>query len=257
MSNCGIYRILNTRNGKFYIGSSKNLKSRKSDHFKTLRSDRHHSIKLQRAWNKHQDKSFVFEPILFCNEEMLITYEQQFLNFYKPQYNMSLIAGRMDAITRAKATENAIKFYSSEDGKACCKNRAKKSRKTILDRGLQRGNNNGNSILTEQDVINIAKSEKSSKELAKFYNVSFYAIDDIRSRRSWKHLSLEIKEYDNYKGLIGEKNHKAKLTEKDVCDIDKSDKSVKELSELYGVKIGTIYDILSRRIWKHVPKGIK
>lgn len=51
--NCGVYRWFNTVNGKSYVGSSANINKRKQEHLKGLTSNNHHSIKLQRAWNKY------------------------------------------------------------------------------------------------------------------------------------------------------------------------------------------------------------
>ena len=50
--NSGVYQILNVTTNKRYIGSSKNIVKRLKDHIKSLHSGKHHSILLQRAWNK-------------------------------------------------------------------------------------------------------------------------------------------------------------------------------------------------------------
>ena len=54
----GIYSILNTANGKRYIGQSVNLASRKSYHFNALRQSRHKNRHLQAAWNRYGPKAF-------------------------------------------------------------------------------------------------------------------------------------------------------------------------------------------------------
>lgn len=77
----GIYRILNSKNGKMYIGSSKNLRERKINHFSMLRNNSHHSLHLQRAWNKSLNKSdFVFEILEYCEESLLIEKENYYLD---------------------------------------------------------------------------------------------------------------------------------------------------------------------------------
>ena len=52
----------------------------------------------------------------------------------------------------------------------------------------------------------------------------------------------------------GEKNSRAVLTEKDVLEIrnNSNNKSYKELSQQYGVKVGTIYQIVKRLRWTHI-----
>jgi group I intron endonuclease len=96
MSNSGIYQIRNTRNGKIYIGSTDNFNRRKSEHFSCLRNNKHSASKLQNSYNKTKDKSFfIFEILLICREDNLILYEQIFMDYYKPWYNGTLVAGRL------------------------------------------------------------------------------------------------------------------------------------------------------------------
>ena len=54
MNAAGIYAIENKVNGKVYVGSAVDLG--------------HHSLKLQRAWDKHGAASFAFAPLPFPDE---------------------------------------------------------------------------------------------------------------------------------------------------------------------------------------------
>lgn len=56
-----------------------------------------------------------------------------------------------------------------------------------------KGSKHHNSILTEDDVINIFKSEEPYNELMKKYNVSKSTISSIKNRRNWNHLTKEIR----------------------------------------------------------------
>jgi group I intron endonuclease len=89
----GIYKITNNVNGKFYIGSAKSLSSRWRLHKSQLKNNKHHSIYLQRSFNKYGYSSFSFEIIECCEIEDLIEREQFYLDSLKPQYNMAKIAG--------------------------------------------------------------------------------------------------------------------------------------------------------------------
>lgn len=60
LKNSGIYMILNIQNVKVYIGSSKNLHSRKLSHFKTLKNNKHYNYHLQAAYNKYGKENFNF-----------------------------------------------------------------------------------------------------------------------------------------------------------------------------------------------------
>jgi group I intron endonuclease len=58
-----IYKIINTANNKFYVGSTTNTKERFRTHRNRLRKNRHHSQHLQAAWNKYGEQAFVFHVI--------------------------------------------------------------------------------------------------------------------------------------------------------------------------------------------------
>jgi group I intron endonuclease len=58
-----IYKIINIVDNKVYIGSSLNVKQRKLNHFRNLKSETHHSLHLQRAYNKHGRGNFLFDII--------------------------------------------------------------------------------------------------------------------------------------------------------------------------------------------------
>lgn len=55
-----VYKIINTVNNKFYVGSTKNFVRRKGQHLSELRRGVHHSIVLQRAWDKYGESNFIF-----------------------------------------------------------------------------------------------------------------------------------------------------------------------------------------------------
>ena len=50
----GVYKILNIKNDKFYIGSTSTIgfENRWKKHILDLNNNCHHSVYLQRSWNK-------------------------------------------------------------------------------------------------------------------------------------------------------------------------------------------------------------
>lgn len=86
----GIYRILNEKTGKFYIGSAKNCRRRSYEHFSMLERGIHPCVPLQRSWNKHSAACFRFEVIACVPKtEDLISVEQSVLDAFptKQKYN--------------------------------------------------------------------------------------------------------------------------------------------------------------------------
>ena len=81
---CGVYKITNMINGKFYIGSSKNIKNRWHQHEILLNGGTHGNTYLQNAWNKYGDKNFKFEIVEECAPEMQFEREQFYLNMLNP-----------------------------------------------------------------------------------------------------------------------------------------------------------------------------
>jgi len=75
---------MNIIDGKRYVGSAKRLVERVSLHKHQLRNNRHHSIHLQRAWNKYGEDVFIFGVIEIINNLTdLIIIEQKYIDKYK------------------------------------------------------------------------------------------------------------------------------------------------------------------------------
>lgn len=116
----GIYEIVNSANGKRYVGSAANMKQRWASHRHLLDAGRHHSVHLQRAWKKHGPGGFVFRALeLGVLVEDLILREQHHINALKPEYNIARHAGsalgvRHTAETKAKIGEASRRAWQDE-----------------------------------------------------------------------------------------------------------------------------------------------
>lgn len=82
MKKCGIYIIKNILNNKVYVGQSRNMKNRIYIHRYALRHNFHSNDHLQKAWNRDNEKSFIFEIIEECPFEILDEREIYYINFY-------------------------------------------------------------------------------------------------------------------------------------------------------------------------------
>ena len=105
MDKSGIYKITNTVNGKFYIGSSVNIDRRLNEHKSMLVGGTHRNPILQRAWDKHGGDKFTFEVIEECVNDQKVCFEreQYYLDLFKPfleiGYNIEMKASGGDTFT--------------------------------------------------------------------------------------------------------------------------------------------------------------
>lgn len=93
----GIYRINNSANGKFYVGSAVNISNRWCVHKHQLVRGSHHSKKLQRAWDKYGAEAFDIEILeVVADVNQLIASEQRWideLGAASVGYNVLAVAG--------------------------------------------------------------------------------------------------------------------------------------------------------------------
>ena len=84
----GVYQIRNLNNGKILVGSSVRLHKRWIEHRSRLNLGVHANPHLQASWKKYGEQTFTFEILITCHPSMCAWYEQQFLDQWKPEYNM-------------------------------------------------------------------------------------------------------------------------------------------------------------------------
>lgn len=157
----GIYKITNSKNGKSYIGSSKDMLKRKKQHFNLLRKNKNHCKILQRAFNKYGEESFSFEILCYCVEEYLFKLEQWFVDNLKPEYNSCLIDVRVPIGLSGKGY-----FYTEEHKET--------KRKEALKRLFENENFGWKSqvILKLNEEGNVLQEYNSLKEYAKEHECS-------------------------------------------------------------------------------------
>jgi len=90
----GIYKIESkVHPERIYIGSAVNIRKRWMIHRRDLKKKKHHSIKLQRHYNKYKEQDLFFSVLLACDKKDLIIKEQYCIDLYKPYFNISPTAG--------------------------------------------------------------------------------------------------------------------------------------------------------------------
>lgn len=110
-SHSGIYKIEHIESGKCYVGSAKNVTTRWKLHRQQLKSGKHHSEKLQRAYLKYGQDAFRYSIIEIVPEPGGLIEREQYwidlLDCIKKGYNIAPRAGsalglKRSAVTKAK-----------------------------------------------------------------------------------------------------------------------------------------------------------
>jgi len=102
-----VYALFCKKTGKPYVGSTMDLSTRLPTHLKRLREGWHHSKKLQRAWKKYGEESFVLSILEFCPKECLLEREQFYMDAWqacKQGYNCVPMAGATRGYVQSKET---------------------------------------------------------------------------------------------------------------------------------------------------------
>lgn len=197
----GIYKIINIETKDFYVGSSKNILKRWWKHKYELNKNIHHSIILQRAWNKYGSKSFKFEIIEECDPNILLIKEQVYLDD-NPTYNVGKIACGGDNLTNNPNRDNIIKNMSKIMIQRF-KNMSDDEKKSYSD--SLKGENNPNYNNNWSDDM---KKEQSSK-LKKYFEthtnyISGKTFDEFFGEEKANDIKKKIS--DAASKRVGEKN---------------------------------------------------
>jgi len=105
----GIYKIESKiKPNRIYIGSAVDITHRWETHLSDLKFNKHHSVKLQRHYNKYGKTDLQFSILLGCEKEYLIANEQFFLDSYKPYFNICKTAGSQLGLKRSEETKREM-----------------------------------------------------------------------------------------------------------------------------------------------------
>lgn len=96
----GIYK-LETRPGRFYVGSSQNIEQRCRYHLTRLRNGRHTNAKLQASFDKNGGASW--EVLDECDPVELLQREQRAIDELSPPLNLSRVAGKVEQTPEVRA----------------------------------------------------------------------------------------------------------------------------------------------------------
>ena len=122
-TNKGIYKITCLTTGKFYIGSSNDLRRRRYSHFYELRYNKHKNKYLQSAFNKYGKEDFVFEVLKFVGMDTsktdILLLEQKYIDSSNAcdnsvGFNVSKFVGKPADRTGFKHSKETLELYSKQ-----------------------------------------------------------------------------------------------------------------------------------------------
>jgi group I intron endonuclease len=138
----GIYEIVNTINGKRYVGSAKNFAKRWAAHRSKLRIGGHHCGHLQRAWSRYGEAAFSFVVLERCAVALLIEREQAAIDSLRPDYNHAKVAGHRTFLGLKHSPETLAKMAAAHRGNTRTKgkprNREAVDKTAAAHRGMRR-----------------------------------------------------------------------------------------------------------------------
>jgi len=171
----GIYKITNIINNKCYIGSSVDIVGRWYHHKTTLKFNKHHSIKLQRSYNKYGSDNFKYEIVEECETELLLIREEYYINLfdcYNNGYNFSIpsncvMLGRHHSEEtkeilreKSKGNKNRLNMTFSDESKKKISDKLK-GRKLSDETKLNMSKGQKNRIYSDEDLKKITEINKS------------------------------------------------------------------------------------------------
>ena len=104
---CGIYKIVNKINGKFYIGSSNDIYGRFTRHKYQLNNNKHTNEHLQAAWNAYGAHNFELQIVEMVDLQNLLIRETYYIQYYKCT----------DRTVGYNKSTDAVRQTMSEEGK--------------------------------------------------------------------------------------------------------------------------------------------
>ncbi len=285
----GVYKITNIINGKIYVGGAVCFRVRWGQHKYKLKNDKHHSIHLQRSWDKYGEENFVFKILeIVEDKEKLLKREQHWLdktecckrefgynicstagsqlgykhteearhkmsNSHKELYKNGYVSSNLGKKHTKKSKKKMSLALSGKNHPIYGKNHSKKTKKKM-------SKTHKGKIISEESKKNMSNAQKKLYE-----NGYQHPMLDKRHTEEAKQKMSKAQKGKKHtaesklkmsKETRGENNPRAKLTEKQVRIIKwllkNSDMTQKEIGKIFNVDRTTINCINIKKTWKHI-----
>ena len=140
----GIYKITNTATGDFYIGSSKNVKKRWTEHKRKSMWKQNPNKQLYQDMQKYGVDKFVFEILAEVEADKLKETEQQFIEKLQPTYNSCNAKGlnverRKEYKKEYEKSDKRKEYQKEYRNQLCCYNGETITLHALRERFRRRG----------------------------------------------------------------------------------------------------------------------
>jgi len=177
---CGIYSILNTQNGKIYVGQSVRIESRFAHHKWELKSNRHINYHLQSSFNKYGEDVFEFNVLEECEPSKLNDNEIWWIEYFNStdrDNGFNFETGGNSRFDVCKETrEKLSKANSGENNPFYGKTHSKETRNKIRD--ARKG-----SKLSQKDRDNLSEIKNTTG----FFRVYKEYDDAFKQGFTWRY----------------------------------------------------------------------
>lgn len=252
----GIYAIQNKINKKMYIGMTTDFKDRIEYHLWELRNNKHHSIKLQRAFNKYGEDNFeyyVLEEMKESTSNQLAEKERDYIkkyDTYNNGYNCSLGGEKEKGYTPSQEAIRKLIIRNKTTKPMLGKHLSQKSKDKISKANKGKGNGFYGKTHSEENKKKFSEhAKKMWQEHYEEYKQRLTKINQSEKRR--KEVSEQMR---------GNHNQKSKVTEKDVIEIrkryDSGEKPRFILKDYPQLSKSGLMKICIRETWKYLEKEI-
>jgi hypothetical protein len=216
--------------------------------------------RLYNSLKKHGVENHRFEIVCECIREHLSELEIYYIKFYNcfgTEHGLNLTSGgevkkevsketkkkMSEAFKNRKPVSEETRKKLSELGKKRQQSKETREKISKANKGKVRSEE------VKQKMSKAKKGKTTWNKGKKHSKETGQKIGIANKNRIWEEKSkLKISEAHK-----GKKNAAAKLTEVDVISIRNSNKKATELAEEFKIGINQIYNIKTRKTWKHLP----
>jgi group I intron endonuclease len=235
----GVYKITNTKNGKFYIGSAKDIERRWWEHKNNLKKKKHINPKLQHAWDFYGESNFEFIILENTYDCKLYEREQFYLDVFKPYmrdigYNIAPTASGGDNFTynpnKEKILENMT--VANNVGHMHGKKHSDEAKERQRERAV--GRYTLEWFIDKYGTENGALKYKERNEKLANRNINYSYDNGLKGKKRGA-MSDEMK-----RKISEQKRNFAIRKNEFIDDLKSGNFTNNELSEKYGVSLTTI-----------------